>query len=182
MLDLETLSTAPNAVILTIGAVKFSRRGSSTSLDDTDHFYRRIDTRSCVDAGMHICLNTQSWWEQQDGQARHEAFGHEDRIPLVQALKEFNEWFRGTRHLWSHGSSFDCVILEQAYKACGLKAPWLFWTVRDTRTIFDLAKVRIKDFPVKVEHHALHDAFRQVQALHASMDKLGLRNDKVQRK
>ena len=124
MLDLETLSTAPNAVILTIGAVRFSRQDSSPSLDSTDNFYRRIDTRSCVDVGMHICLETQSWWEKQDVQARNEAFVHED-LPLVQALKEFSEWFGGTLHLWSHGSSFDCVILEQAYKACGLKTPWL---------------------------------------------------------
>ena len=179
MIDLETLSTEPNAVVLTLGAVKFNRRGPTLSLDDLDHFYRRIEVQSCLEAGLIISSETKDWWEMQSDEARYEAFAHKDRVPLVQALKEFRNWFRGSRCVWSHGATFDCVILEQAYKACNLPCPWMFWAARDTRTLFDIAGVRIKDFPIKVEHHALHDAFRQVVATKASLDKLGLYRTKM---
>ena len=42
MIDLETLSINPSAVILTIGAVKFNRRGNINSLNNKNSFYRRI--------------------------------------------------------------------------------------------------------------------------------------------
>tara|TARA_B100001059_G_scaffold5659_2_gene4768 strand:+ start:10358 stop:10894 length:537 start_codon:yes stop_codon:yes gene_type:complete len=174
MIDLETMSTEPNAVVLTIGAVKFNRRGPKKSLDKLDQFYRRIKIKSCLEAGLHISSETKEWWEMQGDEARYEAFTHKDRVLLVQALKEFSVWFRGARCIWSHGATFDCVILEQAYKACDIPCPWMFWAARDTRTLFDLAGIRIKDFPIKVEHHALYDAFRQVLATKASIKKLKL--------
>ena len=174
MIDLETLSTEPNAVVLTLGAVKFNRRGPTRSLDELDHFYKRIEIQSCLDVGLHTSPETQDWWKIQGDDARYEALAHKERVPLIQALNEFSAWFKGAHCVWSHGATFDCVILEQAYKACGLSAPWMFWEARDTRTLFDIAGVRIKDFPVKVEHHALHDAFRQVLATKASIHKIGL--------
>ena len=144
MIDLETLSTEPNAVVLTLGAVKFNRRGPTRSLDDLDHFYRRIEVQSCLEAGLVISSETKDWCGMQSEEARYEALAHKDRVPLVQALKEFRNWFRGSRCVWSHGATFDCVILEQACKACNVPCPWMFWAARDTRTLFDIAGVRIK--------------------------------------
>ncbi|MCH7976357.1 MAG: 3'-5' exoribonuclease [Bacteroidetes bacterium] len=43
MIDLETLSIRPNAVILTIGAVKFERNTNPVNPKFLDTFYRRID-------------------------------------------------------------------------------------------------------------------------------------------
>jgi hypothetical protein len=173
MIDLETLSTRPNAMILTLGAVRFNRRGVPRELKDMDSFYRRIDMKSCVDAGLHTSVQTREWWEQQGEAARHEALVHKERVPLKQALTEFTSWFGRAKNVWSHGSSFDCVIMEQAYRACDMSPPWKFWSLRDTRTIYDLSGISIRDFPVKVKHHALHDAFCQVQAVKASVKKLG---------
>ena len=174
MIDLETLNTSPDAVVLTLGAVKFKRSGPAQTLKDMDHFYTRIELQSCLDAGLSISQETKAWWDQQSAEARHEALIHKDRIPLKEALLKFRDWFGDSRYIWSHGATFDCVILEQAYKACNLPTPWKFWSARDTRTLFDLAGVKIKDFPISVAHHALHDAFRQVLATKASIEKLGL--------
>ena len=171
MIDLETLSTSPNAVILTIGALKFKRhtRFRSSTLPS---FYRRIEIQSCIDLGLDISSDTEKWWSMQNNKARHEAFEHKDRIPLVQALEELSEWFRGSKYIWSHGATFDCVILEQAYYACDLTVPWMFCDVRDTRTLYDVTNVKLKDFPIKVEHHALYDAYRQVQAVIESLKRI----------
>lgn len=172
MIDLETLSTNPSAVILTIGAVKFNRRGNINSLNSTNSFYRRIVIKSCLDQGLIVSPETQEWWGSQNSAARYEALEHEDRIPLIQALKEFSTWFKGSRYIWSHGATFDCVILEQAYRACDLPVPWLFWGTRDTRTLYDISGVKLQDFPIEVEHHALYDAYRQVLAAQESFRRI----------
>ena len=162
MVDLETLGVLPNAAIATLGAVKFHRSGRLQTLDQSDHFYRRIIIQTSLDAGLSTSPETEEWWNQQDPAIRHEAFGHEDRIPLTQALTEFADWYRGSRRIWGHGDDFDCVILASAYRACELEAPWNFWETRDTRTLFELAGVTMRDLPANDAHHALHDAYRQV--------------------
>lgn len=53
MLDLETLSTRTNAVILVIAAIKFNRNDPELPLERLQTFYRRIDIQSCVEVGMH---------------------------------------------------------------------------------------------------------------------------------
>ena len=54
MIDIETLSTRPNAVILTIGAIKFDRKGPLKKLEEMDQFYVRISKESCELSGMII--------------------------------------------------------------------------------------------------------------------------------
>ena len=68
-------------------------------------------------------------------------------------------------HIWGHGSHFDIPILENAYKACNLIPPWKFWQVRDTRTLYEVAGVRLSNTYVKMKHHAIYDAFRQMIAV-----------------
>lgn len=181
MIDLETLSTSPNAVILTLGAVKFNRtpvnsNSGAPTLDSLNSFYRRIEIESCIAKGLVVSPDTEEWWRSQNSEARHEAMEHKDRIPLVQALKEFSTWFLGSKNVWSHGATFDCVILEHAYRACGLDVPWMFWDARDTRTLYDVSGVVLKDFAVKVQHHALYDAYRQVLAALESLRRLQSKN------
>lgn len=175
MVDLETLSTSPNACILTIGAVKFCRRGPVQSLLESRTFYRRIDVQSCIKLGLDISKETQDWWNTQSKAAQYEAFEHKERVQLKEALVDFARWFRGARHIWSHGDDFDCVILSSAYEACGLDVPWKFWSTRDTRTLFDLANINIRDFPIKEEHHALYDAYRQVLGVRKGLVKLEIK-------
>lgn len=172
MLDLETLSTAPNSAILTIGAIKFDRNSMLPLLKNMDSFYERIDLKSCQDLGLHVCKETQDWWSKQSKEAREEAFAPEDRIPIKMALIKFAEWFDNTKYLWSHGDDFDCVILESAYRACDLPVPWKFWSTRDTRTLFDLAGVNLRDYTAEVAHHALHDSYRQITAAKEGFQKL----------
>jgi DNA polymerase III epsilon subunit-like protein len=168
MLDLETLSTEPNATILTIGAIKFNRADNLKCLEDMDTFYRRISITSCKKLGLHIDKNTEQWWEKQDDDAKYEAIHNKDRVSIKKALKEFNAWFGNSKYLWSHGDDFDCVILGEAMKACNIETPWMFWNTRDTRTLFDIGNVRMSDLPQTNKHHALHDCYRQLIGLKKS--------------
>ena len=180
MLDLESLSTRPHAVILVIGAIKF-RRGETWSekpidLKNRDCFYRRIKIDSCVNAGLHIDPQTEKWWSEQDEDVRYDALENPDRVTLKTALREFKDWFGGHHRtkIWGNGSGFDCTILGEAYKRCGMEIPWKFWLERDLRTIMDLGDVRACDLPQYQKHQALWDVYRQIIGFQRAEKNLGL--------
>jgi hypothetical protein len=52
MIDLETLATSTDAVVLTIGAVKFDPFGSDIKEPAMDSFYVKIDIDSCDELGL----------------------------------------------------------------------------------------------------------------------------------
>ena len=70
MIDLETLSTRNDAVILTIGAVKFN---INKELDKTKQLYMRINLQSCKNLKMHTDRSTVKWWKEQSKEAQYEA-------------------------------------------------------------------------------------------------------------
>lgn len=158
MIDTETLGTRPGAAILSIGAVMFAPDGLGES------FYAPIDLSSCAAAGLAIDPATVLWWMQQSDEARAAAFPV-DAAPLQQVLLAFQAWFvaQEARYPWCHGATFDVPLLDAAYKACGLTSPWEFWNVRDTRTLYDVAGVKV-DRKTGTHHHALDDAINQAEA------------------
>lgn len=175
MLDLETLSTRANAVILIIGAIKFKRNGNTSSfkdIDEKDKFYRRVTLKSCTDVKMDIDPETINWWHSQDKKVKHEALYSEDRCTLEKSLKDFSEWFNGSRFIWGNGSSFDVTIIEEAYKRVNIDIPWKFWNVRDLRTLFDFGRVYNRDLPTENKHDALYDCYRQIVGFHMAVRNL----------
>lgn len=56
MLDLETLATSPNSVILTFGAIKFDPFDASKEM--TDGLYLRIDVDEQIALGRHVDQGT----------------------------------------------------------------------------------------------------------------------------
>ena len=79
MIDLETLSTKPNAVILTIGGVKFDPYSNT---EPTKGMYYRIDVDSQTAMGRDVMEDTVEWWGKQADDVREEALGDHDRIDL----------------------------------------------------------------------------------------------------
>jgi hypothetical protein len=79
MIDLETLSTKPNATILTIGGVKFD---PYTRVEPSQGLYHRIDVDSQVAMGRDVMEETVEWWGRQAEDVREEALGDHDRIDL----------------------------------------------------------------------------------------------------
>jgi hypothetical protein len=175
MIDLETLSTENNAVILTIGAIRFNRNiPIEKNIEKCNTFYRRITLESCNLLNLHTCDNTKLWWDKQSPEARYEAFDNPNRISIEKALIEMTVWIRGTNYIWSHGDDFDCVILSNVYKKCGLIVPWKYWNTRDTRTLYDIAKITTSDLPQNNYHHALHDCYRQIIGVQNCLKKIKL--------
>jgi hypothetical protein len=171
MLDLETLSTRPNAAIIVIAAIQFhddvqyEEELSEEKLQSLNTFYRRIDLSSLSGDKYHVDEKTVSWWETQEKSIAHEALHQEPRMQIKNALQDFANWVgndKNTVKIWGNGSSFDVTILGEAFELEHLEVCWKFWNVRDLRTIMDFGKVRMNDLPQFKKHHALWDCYRQI--------------------
>jgi exodeoxyribonuclease VIII len=157
MVDLETLGTASNSVIISIGAAQFNAYGVSST------FYRHIDPQSCVDVGLQMDVSTVMWWMQQSDAARS-AFIHQGE-KLSEVLSMLRAWYPKDACLWGNGATFDNVLLANAYRATGLAAPWRYWGDRCYRTVKALYPEVTADKFEGAKHNALDDAINQARHL-----------------
>ena len=185
MIDIETLSTQPNALILTIGAIKFNRADRTfKDIKEYETLYVKVNKSSLYT--FHIDPDTQTWWSMQSKDAQNEVFGGENRVNIKEALLALTKFIKGSRSYWSNSPNFDYVILENAYRQCGLEPPWKFWELMDTRTLYNLAEVSLKamstKFPSKVYHHALDDCHKQILTLYQALDILVPISNQIKRR
>ncbi|HEY7823714.1 MAG TPA: 3'-5' exonuclease [Acidimicrobiia bacterium] len=169
-LDIETLSTHKNAVVLSIGACTVSLNG-----ERRQDFHCRLDAQSQIDAGRHVSASTLAWWMNQNPVAKLAAFEGEG-LPVDHALTALRTWIthQGNPPVWTKGPAFDGAILESLAEDWGLKPCWPYRDHRDLRTIEEAARLA-KDETVyerwhqvmeratgdTIAHHALGDAIAQ---------------------
>ena len=170
MVDLETLGTTADAVIMSIGAVKFN---VETDEIDDEGFYASISIDSNLDKGRRIDEETLIWWMGQSAQAQ--AVFREPKQDLAAALDDLAAWFGNDDKLtvWSNGADFDIPMLAHAYRQHDWLTPWKFWNARCFRTWKGLPAARKVNYEkVGVAHNALSDAINQAkhaQAIYAAM-------------
>lgn len=166
MVDLETWGTRPGSALRSIGAVVFDPANPTAPLGEA--FYAVIDDASCAAIGLVKDPRTVQWWAEQSTEAKA-AFEIDPR-PIGGVLREFSAWFTkvGGEQVWGHGASFDPVLLEAAYDAVLLEAPWKFWDVRCCRTVLAMANRRPERHAKDVHHNALDDAKAQARAVQAA--------------
>jgi len=162
MLDLETMSTASNAAIVSIGAVKFSLNDDAPN-PIVDTFYCTVDAKTCKAAGLEISAATVDWWASQPREVMDSL--RKDAIPLSMALRKFSQWYGSTSlPTWGCGASFDNVIIANAYEAVGVTRPWKYWHDRCYRTMKEIVKIP-EDSRQGTYHNALDDAMHQTMHL-----------------
>lgn len=175
-IDLETLSTSPAAVVLSIGAVAVCE-----STGETVKFYSACRISSQPTRKMDT--STMDWWDKQGSEARKALdFAWTDEAPtLTDALNALTAWIGqlGETHevfVWGNGSDFDIGILNHAYKEISDFVPWNFRNVRDMRTLYDITKrfgMVIEVPRVGTHHNALDDAQFQANIVMESLRQLG---------
>ena len=185
MIDLETLGTGSDAMILTLAAVEFNPETGGTKR----MFYKKVDIDSYKPYTGCFTMNgsTLTWWmTKAPAAAREEAFSGE-RTSLKTVLEDFDAWLKSiqdTIRVWSHGSSFDISILTHSFTILGLEIPWQYWNIRDTRTLYDVAQVDLKLLPLTddakryPEHHAIGDCLRQIEGVRKSYETLAGSDEK----
>jgi len=169
MIDMETIAVSPRATILSLGAVHFNPYGNGYG----DKLYFRVDLDDQDKLNREVDQNTLDWWAKQDPIVMEEAFSPDDRIPLTEAMDRFQKFAWGCDTFWSHGATFDLVIIEDIMRQLGRPIPWNFWQLRDTRTLFDLGVD--PDMPTGGKHDALQDAIRQAIGVQNIYTKLKIR-------
>lgn len=155
MVDLETLDTKTSATILTLGAVRFDPYSSAPMKE----LYLRVDLTSQDSLGCTVSDDALKWWNQQDTDIMEEAFNPLNRIPIHEVINQFHALAWNCDAFWSHGATFDLMILQNIYDRLGRTYPWNFWQMRDTRTLFDIG--HDPEMPQGSKHNALEDAKRQ---------------------
>lgn len=162
MLDLETWGKKPGCAPRSVGAVMFDESGLH------EVFYANIADDTALAVGLVKDPSTEKWWEDQSKAAQEALLV--DQKPLGDVLVAFAGWWRqcGARWVWGHGATFDPPILEAAFDAFGLDAPWDFWNVRCSRTVLAMAN-RKPSRAGGTHHNALDDAKAQAIAVVAAM-------------
>ncbi|MCX8574564.1 MULTISPECIES: 3'-5' exonuclease [unclassified Gilliamella] len=185
IIDIETLDTAPTAVILSIGAFSFNKFNLKETMISINHmlrsseqnknqsFYYNLHLLPQILRGRSISAETIDFWKNND----YSPFiGHswDPRQALINLSKYLNDKLSNNDdvHLYFRGTSFDEAILVNAYKSLDLEVPWKFYNVRDIRTYIDALtnsnKGYIKDFKTNfnfTKHHALHDVLRDAEQM-----------------
>jgi exodeoxyribonuclease VIII len=172
MVDLETLAVSPKATVLTLGAVIFD----PFAMGYEDHLYIKIDVDEQDTLGREVDPSTVEWWSKQNSKVMEEAFDLTDRYSVKESMDMFHKFARGCTRFWSHGSSFDLVILTDMMQQIQKSTPWQYWQFRDTRTIFDLG--HDPEMPQDSKHNALEDAIRQAVGVQNIYRKLKIEKNK----
>lgn len=176
MIDIESLDTSPNCVILTIGAVRFDPKGMGV--------IEKLELRPMIEEQTEkfnrvINDDTLRWWSTQSEDAMEEAMGDRDRISFKDCMEQLYKFCWNRRAVWSNGASFDVVAMESAWRNLDMRIPWPYYTVRDTRTLYEIAGVSLKDkkYGTSTTHKAVEDAEHQaivVQDAYRNLIKAGL--------
>lgn len=187
--DIETLGTSADALIVSIGAVMFSpfKVGEIGA-----RFYALIDIEDAQRCGGRIDASTVLFWMKQDPALVADTFRHrppagiqpiEGAPPVVglrKALVGLSEWYRGHGGVavWANAPTFDCAILRSAFRATNVKCPWHWRDERDLRTALRVAfgeeRLRLDEAAKSglPKHHALGDAWEQARMVQAVYERL----------
>ena len=183
MVDIETLANSSNSAITQIGAVVFDRYSGKI----IDKFKINVDAQSCIDLGMEMNVDTIEWWMTQSKEAR-ESILEKPRLLIDKALTDFVDFIMKNWNIiydkenilfnpmdvniWCH-ATFDEPNLENAFRKSKIPIPWHYRSIRDLRTLVDLANYEINyDNNLGVAHDALSDCIFQIEYTVECINKL----------
>lgn len=199
MIDLETLSTAKNAAIVSIGGVLFDPRANNAyDLLRSRAFYASVR----ITDSMQICGegsvsgDTLEWWFLQED-AAIKALVDGNQMNLAEALcglwkythsrtENQPEWHRKSpipQFVWANSPQFDCTILRHACEKTKAMYPFHYALERDLRTLEDIAwpdgEIPKPAHTGNVKHNAADDAVAQAIRVQNAYHQLGLSYDNV---
>ena len=170
MLDIETLATTPDAVVMSVGVVKFDPH-TGTPYNKT---LWRPDIDEQTERDRHVSESTLEWWAKLPQHIQDDAFSEDSRIPVTEFMKELNRYCVGADKIWCQGPQFDMLILENLYIQWGHHFGWQFWQVMDCRTLFQLMPVDPRKAIQQDLHSADADAYYQAIGVQQCYEHFGI--------
>lgn len=175
MVDIETLSTAVNAAVLSIGAIEFDPMTGKIERE----FYYELDLS--YQTNRHIDANTMQWWIKQclvnTDNIEFLSKNNREKDAVAYVLQELGAFINGGKEyamtrvegyeklsIYACDPDFDIAILNDLYKDNGLPSPWRYSELRSVRTIRELIKIAGMEVPhQEANHNALDDCIRQAK-------------------
>lgn len=175
MADIETLSLEDNAVLLSIGGVKFD--GDNI----IDKFHVGIDPVDCERYGLRVDAATawNYWCDPKRDEARKRLF-ELPKVDLFAAMDGFAIWANETPldqrgSLWGKGSVFDIPRIKNAYRAIGQDGLYPFtYRQEECYRTFANRVPEVEYQQLGVAHDALDDAMSQATHLQAICKHVGI--------
>lgn len=167
MVDIETLGTGPNSVILSIGAVEFDPVTGKTF----DGFFIKINSKDCYKHGLQSDIDTIVWWIKQKPNLHDFGQGYN----LKYSLEQFIYFIITHRadNIWANSPSFDLVILKNAFNKVDLQAPWNFRDEKDVRTVSSLfPEIKQNCEFIGERHNSIDDCKHQIRYLCQMLNKI----------
>lgn len=172
MVDLETLDTAPSAIVLSIGLCRFDPNDYDDPIKEKHYAVLSYDDQ--LENLRTVSDATVSWWEKQSIDAKEviaQAQNAEEEVH--EQLVVIADWLGKEAILWGNGAAFDNAILSDLYRTYEFKQPWHFWNDRCYRTLAMLGKRRMnpawekklgaEPWRAGTYHNALDDAVHQAR-------------------
>ena len=168
-IDLETLSTSAEAVVLEIGAVLFD----PATLELGPEYHAEVEMRAADNRLRAIDSETWLWWGERMKEGA-DIPGMHGGVSLWQGLQGLTEFFKGQEltegfEMWAWGRDFDFGILRHAHDDAQLALPWRYSRQCDARSFCGQLGIK-REGPVM--HQALADARQEAQAVMGAMFKL----------
>lgn len=175
MLDIESLSTEPNGVLIQISAIPFQIEGDSpfASGQTWNEF---ISPKSCIEAGLEVNADTMKWWFKQEDHIQHRVLGKaiSEGGKLTFVLDTFSNWLKSLEEkaekvfIWGYPATSDMAWLQNAYKAAKLPYPVAYNRTRCLGTLADLYWERTglklsEQSKTQINHDALQDCKAQIE-------------------
>jgi hypothetical protein len=179
MLDIETLSTQTNAVVLSIALTRFEPEASVITVLDkypTKVWYPSpFEQRS-----RDISIETVHFWINQTREAQKTAFRAVTQ-PLDQIHHEMYRFLQSAvdqdpPEIWANSPAFDCTIVESLF--ANFKPLWSFRQPRDLRTLKSIAgslspeELQLANMLGPNRHSAADDAIYQAVQVQLLMKKV----------
>lgn len=158
MVDIETLGTAPGAVILSIGA----------AASDGRTFYRKIYIADSLYRGFEVNADTLAWWRKQSREAWESTTDPAESFTVIDTLHYFSIWVTMysedvTVRLWGDSAGFDLGLIAEACRRVGHPVPWKYQQEHCYRTLRQILKSPKP--AAELAHNALSDAKAQLSHL-----------------
>lgn len=171
MIDMETVSNAENAGILSLAFLPFNKNEEVT---DFESFYKVIDLSSCYMAGMNM-VGCQDWWTKQDPKAVSAIVNAPKKENISSVINAAYAYLSALAEqyeliIWSRGTDYDFPKLEWCIRKFVEKPyPYKYYNKRDVRTWIKETGLDESQFEFQgIKHDAMDDCRHQVKLLQAS--------------
>jgi hypothetical protein len=181
IIDLETLATHQDAVILQITAAMHDTDNKETLFESLQWKNYKLQAKVQHEHGRIVDPDTVRWWKEQHIDVQREAFiPRADDLDPEEALNDFTDWLKTNKFdkwkdfVWQRGS-MDNDWLVSLMQDCGWtwkQVPLNFARVRDIRTTVDVLGMssKLNGYPDNTEElrgqipgYKQHDAASDVK-------------------